>query len=176
MLKKILISIFLTYFSYATIFKLDKANTNVDFSLKNTQANIINGGFKDIDADIVFSNGLFLVFNFSIDANSVFANNKNDYLKLKEFFNTKENPKITFVMNKYTAQNATSGILSGELKIKAFTKQINFIISDLVSMKKDFKTLLAFNIALITDKTTQNIKDDFVFIDEIKAKILAKER
>lgn len=184
MIKKILLSTALAYSLCAATFTLDKAHTNVEFSLKYAQLTTVKGNFKVFDADIEFSDGKFLVFNASIDVDSVFTNNekRDNHLKQKDFFDTKENPKITFVMNKYTAKDATSGILSGELTMRGVKKQVEFIVSDIASVQKDSKTLLGFNMSLKLDRTDYKVGQGFgaaVAVGnevKIETQVLAKEK
>src|ERR1035437_7499747 len=83
-----------------TKWNIDKAHSNVSFSVTHLVISEVSGGFKDFNGSIETSNDDFsgAKIDFTINVNSISTDNdmRDKHLKSDDFFNAEKYPQITF--------------------------------------------------------------------------------
>lgn len=132
--KKIVFAVFLTVMSAfavnaqnATMWKLDKAHTSVNFSI-NHFFSAVTGKFTNFDGDFNFdpANLQGSKADFTIAVNSVNTDNakRNKHLQSSDFFDAKAFPNMTFKSTKIEKKSENEFLIYGKLTIKDKTKDI----------------------------------------------------
>ena len=100
-----------------TTFKLDKAHSSVEFSVKHMMVSTVKGSFTEFDGEI--SGNLEDLSTLPVKgiayADSIETKNadRDNHLKSPDFFNVEEYPEIEF-----TSTSVTDHTITGHLKIK----------------------------------------------------------
>ncbi len=114
----------------AQTFVVDKAHTQIVFSVTHLSLNEVEGRFNDFDGKVVWNEAdpAKSQLNFTIQAKSVdTANTKlDDHLRSDDFFNVEKHPTITFKSTKIEKLNEERYNLTGDLTISGVTKSISF--------------------------------------------------
>ncbi|HEX3384801.1 MAG TPA: YceI family protein [Mucilaginibacter sp.] len=110
-----------------SIWKLDKANAHLTFSIKHLAVSSVDGTFKDFDASISASKADFSDAKFSFKANAASVNTDNQKrdadLKSPNFFNAAKYPAVTFKSTSIKpASSANHYVVTGDLTITGVTK------------------------------------------------------
>lgn len=162
----------------ASEFILDKAHTNVGFSVKHMMVSTAKGSFKNFDAMMDFDEAskTFRVFNASVEVASVDTNNakRDEHIKDSDFLNNKANPKLTFVMSKYEKLSDTEGKMYGTLNINGISKEVvfNTTVNGVAKIKD--KTKLGFELEtkiLRKDFKVATSTSDNMISNEVKIEI-----
>ena len=118
----------LASFTTTTTWKLDKAHSNMGFSVGHLSVSWIKGTFKINDAKVV-ANGADLTdaaITLEADVNSIDTDNdgRDKHLRTADFFDTEKYPTATFTSTscKKTGDNKYS--VAGELEMHGIKKQI----------------------------------------------------
>ncbi|MEI6437849.1 MAG: YceI family protein [Candidatus Omnitrophota bacterium] len=112
----------------APVYTVDSAHSTIGFAVKHMMVAKVNGVFGDFQGDIKFdANDLAgSKFDFVIKAASI--NTRNDardtHLKSADFFDAEKYPTISFKTKKIQQSVAGSYDVTGDLTIKAVTKEI----------------------------------------------------
>lgn len=118
----------------ATEFAVDKAHSNVGFSVKHMMITNVHGSFKDYNATIDYDEATktFTKFSATIDTASIDTNNnaRDNHLRSDDFFASEKFPKMTFEMTSYKA-DGKDGKMSGNLTIRGITKPVTLKIEDI---------------------------------------------
>lgn len=121
------LSVFTTNAQDATMWKLDKAHTFVNFSINHFFSDV-TGKFKTFDGKFNFdpSNLQGSQVDFSIDVNSVSTDQskRDQHLQSADFFDAKTYPKMTFKSTKIEKKSDKMYLVHGKLTIKDKTKNI----------------------------------------------------
>ncbi len=116
-----------------TKWTVDKAHSNVKFSVSHMVVSEVEGSFKGFDGTIVVSkdNLSDAVINFSTDVASVSTDNVNrdNHLKRDDFFNAEKFPKMTFVSKSMTLVGGNKYKLTGDLTMRDVTKTVDFDVT-----------------------------------------------
>ena len=116
-----------------TKWTVDKAHSNVKFSVSHMVVSEVEGSFKGFDGTIVVSkdNLSDAVINFSTDVASVSTDNVNrdNHLKSDDFFNAEKFPKMTFVSKSMTLVGGNKYKLTGDLTMRDVTKTVDFDVT-----------------------------------------------
>ena len=140
-IKMVVLSLFfLAAFSHATQMELDKAHSEVGFSVKHLMISNVKGKFTAYDGEVDFDikNKTFNSLSAKIDASSVDTGivKRDNHLRSADFFDADNYPDIKFVMKKYMA-NGDEGVMEGELTMRGVTKPIKLDV-EINGTIKDF--------------------------------------
>lgn len=111
----------------ATMWKLDKSHTSVNFSI-NHFFSAVTGKFTTFDGNFNFdpANLKGSKADFSIAINSVDTDNgkRDKHLQSKDFFDAKTYPKMSFQSTKFDKKSDKDYLIHGKLTIKDVTKNV----------------------------------------------------
>lgn len=133
-LKKIGLAVLLTVLSVfsvnaqnATMWKIDKAHTSVNFSINHFFSSV-TGKFTNFEGDITFdpNNLKASKVKFTVLVNSVNTDDKNrdEHLQAPDFFDAKTYPDMTFKSTKIEKKSEKEYLVYGKLTIRDKTKDI----------------------------------------------------
>ena len=112
---------------------LDKAHTNVRFSVAHLVVSDVDGSFKSFDGSMTASKADFTdaTINFTADVNSINTDNENrdKHLQSDDFFNAAKFPQIKFVSKSFQSLGNNKYKLSGDLTIRDITKPVEFDVT-----------------------------------------------
>lgn len=118
----------LTVSSYAQHWELDKAHSNIGFSVKHLVISKIKGKFDDYSGHVMFDgknpeNGSVEI---TIQMTSVNTDNqkRDNHLKSSDFFEADKYPTMTFKSKKITKTGDNKYEIAGDLTIKDVTKEV----------------------------------------------------
>lgn len=106
-------------------YAVDKAASNVAFSVSHLKIGTAKGVFKDFDGVVSFENGEFKALTANVVVASVDTANKtrDNHLQEDDFFKAKTHPKLTFSLTKYEKITDTKGKMTGILSIAGISKE-----------------------------------------------------
>ncbi len=109
---------------------LDKAHTNVKFSVSHLVISDVEGTFKSFDGTMEASKADFsdAKISFTAEVNSINTDNeqRDNHLKSDDFFNAAKYPQIKFVSTSFVPLGDNKYKLEGTLTIRDITRQITF--------------------------------------------------
>ncbi|WP_161863647.1 YceI family protein [Algicella marina] len=109
---------------------LDKAHTQIQFSVEHFGFSTTYGIFHDFDAEIDFDPEDISAtsVNFSIDATSVdtFWEARDKHVNSPDLLGTEEHPTITFVSTEVEQTGETTAKVTGDLTIREVTQSVTF--------------------------------------------------
>src|SRR6195952_4273922 len=109
---------------------VDKAHTNVIFSVSHLVVSDVEGKFTSFDGSMDASKADFsdAKVNFTIDVKSVSTDNemRDNHLKSDEFFAAEKFPQMKFVSTSMTPAGEGKYTLAGNLTIRDITKPVTF--------------------------------------------------
>ncbi|RYA24300.1 polyisoprenoid-binding protein [Malaciobacter halophilus] len=112
----------------ATPHSLDKAHSEVGFSVKHLMITKVNGQFKKFDANIDFDykTKVFKALNATIKTESIDTGieKRDNHLRSADFFLAKKYPELKFVMKSYIKKSDDEGVMIGDLTIRGITKEV----------------------------------------------------
>lgn len=112
---------------------IDKAHSNVKFTVTHLVVSEIEGNFKLFDGSMENTKPDFsdAKINFTVDVNSVNTNNDNrdKHLKSDDFFNAEKFPAMKFESTSFTPAGGNKYKLTGNLTIRDVTKSVVFDIT-----------------------------------------------
>lgn len=121
------LSAFTTNAQDATMWKLDKAHTSVNFSINHFFSSV-TGKFKSFDGNFYFdpANLQGSKADFTIEVKSVNTDDtkRDDHLQSPDFFDAKKYPNITFKSTKIEKKSEKEFLVYGKLTIKNNTKDV----------------------------------------------------
>ena len=133
----------------ASEYDLDKAHTNVGFTVKHMMITNVNGNFKAYDANIDFDakSKTFKVFKATVDTTSIDTGieKRDNHLRSEDFFASEKFPKMTFEMTSYKA-DGDEGEMKGNLTIRGISKPVTFKVEDLGTISDKGKSKVGFSI------------------------------
>jgi polyisoprenoid-binding protein YceI len=113
-----------------TIWKIDTAHTQVNFSAKHMMVTTVRGTFHDVqgtleldETDPTRSRGEFHVEAQSVDTN---FGARDTHLRSADFFHAERHPKITFVSTDIQQVRDDEFKVTGDLTIREITRPITF--------------------------------------------------
>lgn len=116
----------------ASEFALDKAHTNVGFTVKHLMITNVNGSFKAYDANIDFDGvkKSFNSFSATVETQSIDTGieKRDEHLRSADFFEVEKFPEIRFVMNSYEV-NEDGGVMKGDITIHGVTKPLKLEVT-----------------------------------------------
>jgi polyisoprenoid-binding protein YceI len=118
------------YSSLADKWTLDKAHTNVKFSVTHLVISEVEGSFKTFDGTMESSKPDFsdAKINFTAQVASINTDNekRDGHLKSPDFFDAAKYPEIKFVSTSFVSLGDNKYTLVGNLTIRDITKPITF--------------------------------------------------
>lgn len=133
----------------ASEYDLDKAHTNVGFTVKHMMITNVNGNFKIYDANIDFDakSKTFKAFKATVDTTSIDTGieKRDNHLRSEDFFSSEKFPKMTFEMTSYKA-DGDEGEMKGNLTIRGISKPVTFKVEDLGTISDKGKSKVGFSI------------------------------
>ena len=109
---------------------LDKAHSNVRFSVSHLVVSDVDGSFKSFDGSLTSAKPDFTdaAISFSIDVSSINTDNENrdKHLQSDDFFAAAKFPQIKFVGKSFQLLGDNKYKLSGDLTIRDVTKPVTF--------------------------------------------------
>lgn len=108
---------------------LDKAHTNVGFSVKHMVITSVKGNFHDFDGYIMFDadDPTKISAKGTIQVASIDTDNekRDDHLRSEEFFHAEKYPEITFESKSvYKPEDGDGYVMIGHITIRGVTKEI----------------------------------------------------
>jgi polyisoprenoid-binding protein YceI len=154
--------------SVATKWTLDKAHTNVLFSVSHLVVSDVEGKFKSFDGWMESDKADFsdAKIGFTVDIASISTDNdmRDNHLKSDDFFNAAKFPQMKFESTSFTSTGGNKYKLTGNLTIRDVTKPVTFdvyyggTVNAMGGTHAGFKaktTLNRFDYNLKWDKTTE---------------------
>jgi len=112
---------------------VDKAHSNVRFSVSHLIVSDVDGSFKSFDGSMTASKPDFTDASiaFAADVNSINTDNENrdKHLKSDDFFNAEKFPQIKFVSKSFKSLGNNKYSLAGDLTIRDITKPVTFDVN-----------------------------------------------
>ncbi len=109
---------------------VDKAHTNLKFSVSHLVISDVDGSFKSFDGSMTAAKADFsdAKITFTADVASVNTDNekRDRHLKSDDFFNAEKYPQIKFVSTSFTPLGDNKYKLVGNLTIRDMTKSVTF--------------------------------------------------
>jgi len=133
-IKNLGFAVFLTVFSVvsihaqdATMWKIDKAHTSVNFSV-NHFFSVVTGKFTSFEGNINFDpanlQGSKVDFTVAVKSINTVDKKRDNHLQSPDFFNEKAFPNMTFKSTKLEKKSDNEYLVYGKLTIKDKTKDI----------------------------------------------------
>jgi polyisoprenoid-binding protein YceI len=151
-----------------TKWTIDKAHSNVKFTVTHMVVSEVEGSFKIFDGSMEHTKPDFsdAKVEFSVDISSINTENENrdKHLKSDDFFNVEKYPTMKFVSTSFTPAGGNKYTLVGNLTIRDVTKPVTFdvtyggSVNDRGGVKSGFKaktTINRFDYNLKWDKATE---------------------
>lgn len=117
----------------ATKWTVDKAHSNVKFSVTHMVVAETEGYFKLFDGSMEASKPDYsdAKIAFSVDVNSINTDNerRDQHLKSDDFFNAEKFPVMKFESTSFTPQGGNKYKLAGNLTIRDITKPVTFDVT-----------------------------------------------
>ena len=117
----------------ASKWSIDKAHSNVKFTVTHMVVSEVDGSFKVYDGTIEHTKPDFsdAKVNFTVDVNSINTDNENrdKHLKSDDFFNAEKFPTMKFESTSMKALGGNKYQLNGNLTIRDITKPVTFDVT-----------------------------------------------
>lgn len=118
----------------ASEYSVDKAHSNVGFSVKHMMITNVHGSFTSYDAVLDFdeSTKTFKKLIANVDTKSVSTGitDRDNHLRSDDFFAVETFPKMVFEMTSYKADE-DEGKMQGNLTIRGITKPVTLEVEDI---------------------------------------------
>lgn len=145
-----------------TKWNVDKSHSSIDFSITHLLISEVSGNFKDFEitatSEDEFKNP---TFEATINASSIDTNNKmrDNHLKAKDFFDTKNYEKITFKSTSFRQIDDKKFELIGDITIKGITKSITFLgkLNGIIKDPRSGKTKAGLKLTTELNRDAYNI-------------------
>lgn len=115
-------------FAEKAAYQLDAAHSEVGFSVKHLMLATVKGNFKKYEGTFNFdeAKGELSDVDVKIDAASVNTNEpkRDEHLNSPDFFDTKNNPQITFKSEKVDARKGKPSKVHGTLTMRGVAKKL----------------------------------------------------
>lgn len=128
-----LVSFTTTGMAQGSKWAVDKAHSNVKFTVTHMAVSEVDGSFRVFDGTMEHTKSDFsdAKVTFSIDVNSINTDNDNrdGHLKSDDFFSAAQYPQIKFVSNSMKAMGGNKYQLAGNMTVKDVTKPVVFDVT-----------------------------------------------
>ncbi|HLK27684.1 MAG TPA: YceI family protein [Puia sp.] len=128
-----IVSVSNTKSSFATKWTIDKAHTNILFSVSHLVVSDVEGKFKSFDGWMESDKADFsdAKIGFTVDINSISTDNdmRDKHLKSDDFFNAEKFPQMKFESTSFIPTGGNKYKLTGNLTIRDITKPVTFDVT-----------------------------------------------
>jgi polyisoprenoid-binding protein YceI len=156
---------------------IDKAHSNVKFTVSHMVVSDVDGAFKSFDGTIESNKPDFsdARINFTVDVSSIDTDNDNrdKHLKSDDFFNAEKFPKMKFESTAFKPVGDNKYQLIGNLTIRDVTKPVTFDVSYGGTAVAGNQTKAGFKATTTINRFDYNLKWDKV--TEAGSLIVSKE-
>ncbi len=138
-----------------TVWTVDKAHSNVKFTVTHMVVSEVGGTFKVFDGTMEHTKPDYsdAKISFSVDVTSINTDNerRDGHLKSDDFFNAEKFPQMKFVSTSFTPAGDNKYKLAGNLTIRDVTKPVTFdvtyggTVTDKGATKSGFKAKTTIN-------------------------------
>jgi polyisoprenoid-binding protein YceI len=132
--------------------EVDKAHSEIEFSVSHLVVSRTRGQFHDFTADVEVEDGKLKSASAVIQVDSIDTDNekRDNHLKSADFFHAEEFPEITF-----TSTKVEEGKLHGNMTIRGVTKPVILDMEFKGPVKHPFmdKTVYGLNLSATIDRT-----------------------
>lgn len=148
----VLASVLMTSATFAQTWSLDKAHSNLGFSITHLSISEVEGSFKTIDSKLTTSKDDFsdASVEFTADVASVFTDNDNrdKHLQSPDFFDAAKYPTVTFKSKSFTKVDGKNYKVTGDLTMHGVTKTVTLdvILKGTAQHPQSKKTIAGFKI------------------------------
>jgi len=115
------------------IWKVDKAHSNVNFTITHLVVSEVDGNFKVFEGTVETTKEDFsdAKISFTVDASSINTNNegRDKHLRSADFFDTEKYPQITFRSTSFKPVGGKKYVLTGVMKIKDVAREVTFDVT-----------------------------------------------
>lgn len=143
---------------------IDKAHSNVKFTVTHLLVSEVDGSFKLFDGSMEATKADYsdAKINFTVDVNSVNTDNdmRDKHLKSEEFFAAEKYPAMKFVSTSFTPAGGNKYKLAGNLTIKDVTKPVVFDVTYGGTANAMGKTKAGFKAKTTINRFDYNLKWD----------------
>jgi polyisoprenoid-binding protein YceI len=117
----------------AAKWSIDKAHSNVKFTITHMVVSDVDGSFKNFDGSLEHNKPDFsdAVVNFTVDVASIDTDNENrdNHLKSDDFFSAAKYPQMKFTSTSFKPLGGNKFEVNGNLTIKDVTKPVKFDVT-----------------------------------------------
>lgn len=118
---------------FAGKWTIDKAHSNVKFTVTHMVISEVDGSFKNFEGTLEHTKADYsdAKINFTVDVNSVDTDNENrdKHLKSADFFDAEKYPQMKFESTAFKPLGDNKYKLEGNLTIKDVTKPVSFDVT-----------------------------------------------
>ena len=143
---------------------IDKAHSNVKFTVTHLVVSEVEGSFKIFDGSLEASKADYsdAKINFTVDVNSVNTDNdmRDKHLKSEDFFAADKFPAMKFESTSFTPAGGSNYKLAGNLTIKDVTKPVVFDVNYGGTANAMGKTKAGFKAKTSINRFDYNLKWD----------------
>ncbi len=141
---------------------VDKAHSNVKFTVSHLIVSDVDGSFKIFDGAMEHTKADYsdAKINFTIDVTSINTDNENrdKHLKSDDFFNAEQFPAIKFQSTSFTPIGGNKYKLAGNLTIRDVTKPVVFETTYGGTINTGGKTKAGFKAKTTINRFDYNLK------------------
>src|SRR5688500_18649901 len=148
----------------ATKWTIDKAHSNVKFTVTHMVISEVDGAFKSFDGTVEHSKPDFsdAKVNFTVDVSSIDTDNerRDGHLKSDDFFNAEKFPQMKFQSTSFKSLGNNKYELAGNLTIRDITKPVKFDVTYGGSNTSGGNTKAGFKAKTTINRFDYNLKWD----------------
>lgn len=154
-MKKVILAASLLFSSvgaFAQNWTLDKAHSNLGFTVTHMMLSEVDGKFQDFDVKMTSSKDDFTdaQINLTADTKSIYTNQekRDTHLKSADFFEVEKYPTLTFKSKSISKVSSNKYKLMGDLTMHGVTKPVTLdaVITGPVTNPTSKKTLAGFKV------------------------------
>lgn len=142
-----------------TTWKIDRAHSNLDFSVRYMMLSNVRGTYTDFDAVLIQHNDDFSGSKVEVSVNAISVNTQNNdrdnHLRSDDFFDVENHPELTFVSREFEKTGDKAYRILGDLTIRGTTRPVE-LDAELVGIIDDPR---GFRRAAFSGSTTINRND-----------------
>lgn len=155
--------VFLSFASFADVYKLDESHTQVGFKVKHLVISTVSGRFNKFNGTLDFDpkTGTLKDVKVVINTESIDTNepDRDKHLKSEDFFDVTKFSTIEFVSKKTILKNKTPVALIGDLTIRGIKKEVKLKIESFGQTKDPWgNQRIAFEGETKVDRKTFDLK------------------
>ncbi len=142
-----------------TTWQIDKAHSNLDFSVRYMMLSNVRGTYENFDAVLVQHNDDFSGSEIEVTVQAVSINTQNadrdNHLRSDDFFDVENHPELTFVSREFQKTGNNTYKIAGDVTMRGVTKPV-IIDAEMIGLVDDPR---GFQRVAFTGETTVNRND-----------------